>query len=90
MPFEEAVQVIRAFGTCALAGTGAQAAAASLGTGFALSSIRQPDALWVARLAQRRPVSETVPGPLYLRAPDAKLPGAKLPGAKLPGGKSLA
>src|SRR5690242_12422876 len=41
MPFEDAVQAIRAFGTCALAGTGAESAAASLGTGFALSSIRQ-------------------------------------------------
>jgi tRNA threonylcarbamoyladenosine biosynthesis protein TsaB len=80
MPFEDAVQAIRRFGACALAGTGAQAAAESLGTGFALSSIRQPDALWVARLAERRMPSQEVPGPLYLRAPDAKLPGAKLPG----------
>jgi tRNA threonylcarbamoyladenosine biosynthesis protein TsaB len=77
MRFDAAVQAIRAFGTCALAGTGAQAAAASLGTGFALSSIRQPDALWVARLAQKRLPSPEVPGPLYLRAPDAKLPGGK-------------
>jgi tRNA threonylcarbamoyladenosine biosynthesis protein TsaB len=77
MPFDAAVQAIRRFGTCALAGTGAQAAAASLGNGFALSSIRQPDALWVARLAQKRLPSLEVPGPLYLRAPDAKLPGGK-------------
>jgi tRNA threonylcarbamoyladenosine biosynthesis protein TsaB len=77
MPFEDAVQAIRAFGICALAGTGAQAAAASLGARFALSSIRQPDALWVARLAQKRLPSLDVPGPLYLRAPDAKLPGGK-------------
>jgi len=77
MPFADAVQAIRRFGICALAGTGAQAAAASLGAGFALSSIRQPDALWVARLAQKRPPSLDVPGPLYLRAPDAKLPGGK-------------
>ena len=77
MPFEDAVQAIRAFGACALAGTGAEAAAASLGSGFALSSVRQPDALWVARLAQLRPASREVPGPLYLRAPDAKLPGGK-------------
>jgi tRNA threonylcarbamoyladenosine biosynthesis protein TsaB len=90
MPFEDAVQTIRTFGACALAGTGAQAAADSLGPGFALSSIRQPDALWVARLAQRHQPSSEVPGPLYLRAPDAKLPDAKLPGAKLPVGKSLA
>ena len=77
MPFADAVQAIRRFGICALAGTGAQAAAASLGAGFALSSIRQPDALWVARLAQKRLPSLDVPGPLYLRAPDAKLPGGK-------------
>jgi len=77
MPFENAVQAIRTFGICALAGTGAESAAASLGGGFALSSIRQPDALWVARLAQKRLPSLDVPGPLYLRAPDAKLPGGK-------------
>ena len=77
MPFDDAVQAIRTFGICALAGTGAQSAAASLGAGFALSSIRQPDALWVARLAQRIQPSQDVPGPLYLRAPDAKLPGGK-------------
>jgi len=77
MPFENAVQAIRTFGICALAGTGAESAAASLGDGFALSSIRQPDALWVARLAQKRLPSLDVPGPLYLRAPDAKLPGGK-------------
>lgn len=78
MPFADAVQAIRGFGACALAGTGAQAAAASLGSGFALSSVRQPDALWVARLACMHPVSQDVPGPLYLRAPDAKLPGGKI------------
>lgn len=77
LPFSDAVESIRAFGSCALGGTGATAAAASLGNGFSLSGIRQPDALWVARLAQRMPVSTDVPGPLYLRAPDAKLPGGK-------------
>jgi tRNA threonylcarbamoyladenosine biosynthesis protein TsaB len=78
--FAEAIDRIRDFGACALAGTGAAMAAESLGDDFTLSTIRQPDALWVARLAQNRPVSQTVPGPLYLRAPDAKLPGA--PGEK--------
>lgn len=77
LPFSDAVESIRAFGPCALSGTGATAAAASLGDDFALSGIRQPDALWVARLAQRMPISTDVPGPLYLRAPDAKLPGGK-------------
>jgi tRNA threonylcarbamoyladenosine biosynthesis protein TsaB len=78
MLFQDAVERIRAFGPCALAGTGAAAASPSLGSDFALSSLRQPDALWVARLAQERPVSKDVPGPLYLRAPDAKLPGGKV------------
>jgi tRNA threonylcarbamoyladenosine biosynthesis protein TsaB len=77
MPFQDAIARIHAFGPCALAGTGAAAAAASLGPEFILSSIRQPDALWVARLAQRLPPSNDVPGPLYLRAPDAKLPGGR-------------
>jgi tRNA threonylcarbamoyladenosine biosynthesis protein TsaB len=78
LPFALAVERIRAFGPCALGGTGAAAASETLGGGFALSRIRQPDALWVARLAQRLPVSTDVPGPLYLRAPDAKLPAGKI------------
>lgn len=77
MPFSDAIAAIAAFGQCVLAGTGALAAKEKLGDGFALSSIRQPDALWVARLARVLPVTEEVPGPLYLRAPDAKLPGGK-------------
>jgi tRNA threonylcarbamoyladenosine biosynthesis protein TsaB len=75
MPFHDAIERIRAFGPCALAGTGAPAAQEPLG--FTLSAIRQPDALWVARLAQARPARSDAPGPLYLRAPDAKLPGGK-------------
>ena len=74
MPFQDAIARILAFGPCALAGTGAATVAANLGPEFALSSIRQPDALWVARLAQKLPPSNDAPGPLYLRAPDAKLP----------------
>jgi tRNA threonylcarbamoyl adenosine modification protein YeaZ len=77
MPFAGAVDRIRAFGPCVLAGTGAGIAKESLGADFALSSIRQPDALWVARLARTMPVPQDAPGPLYLRAPDAKLPGGK-------------
>jgi tRNA threonylcarbamoyladenosine biosynthesis protein TsaB len=76
LPFAEAVEKIRAFGPSTLAGTGAQAASEKLGAAFALSNIRQPDALIVARLAMRRPAPETPPAPLYLRAPDAKLPAA--------------
>ena len=77
LPFDEAVLRIRAFGPCALAGTGAAAAFETLGPSVKLSSVRQPDALWVARQARMMPEPNTVPGPLYLRAPDAKLPGGK-------------
>jgi tRNA threonylcarbamoyladenosine biosynthesis protein TsaB len=77
MLFQDAVEQIRVFGRCVVAGTGAAVAAQRLGQGFALSTIRQPDALWVARLAAQRPASRDAPGPLYLRAPDAKLPGGR-------------
>ena len=77
MPFTDALVRIRAFGPCALAGTGAPIAFDALGADYVLSSVRQPDALWVARLAQRLPEPQQVPGPLYLRAPDAKLPGGR-------------
>ena len=76
LSFADAVEKIHAFGSCALTGTGAPAAAASLGEQFTLTGIRQPDALWVARLALMRPISNEAPAPLYLRAPDAKLPNA--------------
>jgi tRNA threonylcarbamoyladenosine biosynthesis protein TsaB len=75
MAFAEAAEKIRSFGPCALAGTGAQAAHQVLGAAFTLTAIRQPDALWVARLAASTAASDTPPAPLYLRAPDAKLPG---------------
>jgi len=77
MPFTDAIERIRAFGPCVLAGTGAQAAKDMLGGNFPLSTIRQPDALWVARLAATLPAPAEAPGPLYLRAPDARLPGGK-------------
>ena len=77
LPFVDAIARIRHFGACAIAGTGAPPAAEALGGDCALSAIRQPDALWVARLAQQIPASAEAPGPLYLRAPDAKLPGGK-------------
>ncbi len=77
MPFVQAVERIRAFGSCLLAGTGAADAAETLGLDFMLSTQRQPDALWVARLAMVQPPAAEAPGPLYLRAPDAKLPGGK-------------
>ncbi len=77
LPFADAVARIAAFGPCALAGTGAASVHQELGDDFVLSAIRQPDALWVARLAQKYPTPLEAPGPLYLRAPDAKLPGGK-------------
>ena len=77
LPFGQAVARIGDFGPCALAGTGAVTAFEMLGASHALSSVRQPDALWVARQARMMPEPQTVPGPLYLRAPDAKLPGGK-------------
>jgi tRNA threonylcarbamoyladenosine biosynthesis protein TsaB len=77
LPFDQAVARIRDFGPCALAGTGAATVYETLGAHYALSSVRQPDALWVARQALQMPEPQTVPGPLYLRAPDAKLPGGK-------------
>lgn len=79
LPFGEAMERIAAFGPCVVAGTGAQAACAALGADFTLSAVTQPDALWVARLAATRPAPSDVPGPLYLRAPDAKLPRARIP-----------
>ena len=77
LPFAQAVDRIKAFGASVIAGTGANHACEALGGEFALSRIRQPDALWVARLARGMPPLKDVPGPLYLRAPDAKLPGGK-------------
>jgi tRNA threonylcarbamoyladenosine biosynthesis protein TsaB len=77
LALQEALARIRVFGACAVAGTAAPLVRDALGAAFALSTIRQPDALWVARLALRLPVPDRAPGPLYLRAPDAKLPGGR-------------
>ncbi len=77
LPLAEAIETIRAFGPCVLAGTGAPAAKEKLGEGFTHSAIRQPDALFVARLAAARPAPSATPAPLYLRAPDARLPGGR-------------
>jgi tRNA threonylcarbamoyladenosine biosynthesis protein TsaB len=73
LTFDDAIAVLPQ-GPFALAGTAAPAAAERLPQAT-LSTIRQPDALWVARLAAAMPVSTAAPAPLYLRAPDAKLPG---------------
>jgi tRNA threonylcarbamoyladenosine biosynthesis protein TsaB len=77
LPFAQAVTRIQAFGACVLAGTGAAQARETLGDDFVLSHIRQPDAVWVARLALTCSAPQEAPGPLYLRAPDAKLPGGR-------------
>ncbi|HVZ70324.1 MAG TPA: tRNA (adenosine(37)-N6)-threonylcarbamoyltransferase complex dimerization subunit type 1 TsaB [Rhizomicrobium sp.] len=61
----------------AFAGTAAEPAAMRYGGEALLTQIRQPDALWVARIALARPASAEAPGPLYLRPPDAKLPAQK-------------
>jgi tRNA threonylcarbamoyladenosine biosynthesis protein TsaB len=82
--FEEAVQLIRdaaraADTALALAGTAAAAAASALqqcGIEVRKTPIVAPDALWVARMALSVPEPETVPRPLYLRPPDARLPAS--------------
>jgi tRNA threonylcarbamoyladenosine biosynthesis protein TsaB len=61
----------------ALAGTAAEAVKPLLEqTGLQVfdTLVRQPDAVFVARLATDAPAGPP-PKPLYLRAPDAKLPG---------------
>lgn len=63
----------------ALAGTAAEIFAPLLATrGLETkdSGVRQPDALFVAKLTMREAEPKDAPTPLYLRAPDAKLPGS--------------
>jgi tRNA threonylcarbamoyl adenosine modification protein YeaZ len=74
LSLEDAIaELAKLTGPFALAGTAAPIAAA-LFPSAVLSDVRQPDALWVARLALKMPPSSEPPKPLYLRAPDAKLP----------------
>ena len=80
MPFDDAIAMLRELpvdGSIVLAGTGASRACDALANKFKLSSVRQPDALWVARLATGAETTNIPPRPLYLRAPDAKLPAMK-------------
>ena len=66
-------------GRLALAGTAAADFLAPLRVrkiDAALSTVRHPDALWVARLGQVAAAPDGPPRPLYLRAPDARLPSA--------------
>jgi tRNA threonylcarbamoyladenosine biosynthesis protein TsaB len=61
----------------AIAGTAGERARVvwkAMGGTAVATSIAQPDALWVARLAAREPDPAGAPRPLYLREPDAKLP----------------
>jgi tRNA threonylcarbamoyladenosine biosynthesis protein TsaB len=83
--FEDAVAAIAANPPgdtpLAFAGTAGELAAErfrALGGAALQTTVRQPDALWVARLAQTAPEPVEVPKPLYLRAPDAKLPADAL------------
>ena len=78
LPFDEAVRTLRNIESdsqIALAGTAGPRACEALSKRFMLSTIRQPDAGWVVRLAAIAPETGAAPRPLYLRAPDAKLPG---------------
>jgi tRNA threonylcarbamoyladenosine biosynthesis protein TsaB len=78
MLFDDAIAALRDLSErIALAGTAASRACESLAGNFILSNVRQPDALWVARLASTMPATDAPPRPLYLRAPDAKLPAAR-------------
>ena len=78
--FDDAMRMLRNIDSdtpIALAGTAAPRACDALSKRFVLSTIRQPDAIWVARLGAKALETDIAPRPLYLRAPDAKLPGAK-------------
>jgi tRNA threonylcarbamoyladenosine biosynthesis protein TsaB len=77
LPFESALATLAGVAQpLALAGTAAPEALNRLPRA-ALSTVRQPNALWVARLAQELPATDAPPKPLYLRPPDAKLPAAR-------------
>ena len=71
-------RALASFGPCAWRAPAAARAKSTAGRDAVLSHVRQPDALWVARLARSRlRCRDGPPRPLYLRAPDAKLPAAK-------------
>jgi tRNA threonylcarbamoyladenosine biosynthesis protein TsaB len=81
VPFADAVSTIAkmsaALGPPVLAGTAADQMLTALrerGIEARDSGVRQPDAIFVARLGAMRPATGAPPKPLYLRAPDAKLP----------------
>ncbi len=74
--FDEASRAIRAFGACALGGTGA--AAGRRQPGRRLRAVRYPPARRAVGGAAgaHRAAAGSPPAPLYLRAPDAKIPAA--------------
>jgi len=75
--FEDAVALISKIARpLVLAGTAAKRVHVHL-PDAELSNVLQPDALWVARMAQTMSPPAMTPKPLYLRAPDAKLPVRK-------------
>jgi len=74
LSFEDAVaNITRIHEPIVLAGTAAARAKTQL-PNATLSSVLQPDALWVARLGIVAQAPDGPPRPLYLRPPDAKLP----------------
>ena len=74
LAFEDAIARLSGIGgPVVLAGSAAARAKAALPR-TVLSGVRQPDALWVAKLAGALPSADAPPRPLYLRAADAKLP----------------
>lgn len=79
LPFEEVIALLQTFtdDNVALAGTAAPRVCDALANRPVLSSVRQPDALWVGRLAMTADATDGAPRPLYLRAPDAKLPATR-------------
>lgn len=77
LPFAGAVERLAELALpFALAGTAAVRAHEHLPASI-LSDVRQPDALWVARLARAVTPAHEPPRPLYLRPPDAKLPAQR-------------
>lgn len=77
LPFAGAVERLAELALpFALAGTAAERAHQQLSTSL-LSDVRQPDALWVAKLARTVTPAHEPPRPLYLRPPDAKLPAQR-------------
>ncbi len=78
LKFEDAVaKLIPHADGLALAGTAAKAVAEKLSGKLTVTDILAPDAVWVAKIAADMPADDTIPRPLYLRAPDAKLPKKK-------------